>query len=793
MGVENINNIKCAFCDVPFKVSLSFEYLIESIKQISGEAGHPMQSMATETLDMLAGHPELCSRIDDKEILEENSELVRKLMAFLINPLNDNVLMAALFPPFGMQPFYCTQMFKDVVLGESKTLEIAFDLAEDLDKMLVSLLYHAYLLILDKVYGLNLYKDKPITLKLTDENSGLVKYFTTRIDTQYVRVNPLQNHKKLSDDELKQLFDKENDLDYWNEMIPLENFEFSGLMKFDYVDSTYDYVISQLKSDLLDKNAIITLDGFANVKNRIKSLIENPFLEVGMMAIHDFESSYNRNYIWKSIIPYQELSCEDYRDTFYEKALTEKKIVITNDLAKVDKNKVVEAFLKRNIRSHVVIPLILDSEVVGMLEFACSMPESLSMIQVKRLHELFPIFALALQRSKEEWNDKVRAIIQTEFTAIHPTVEWKFQETVSNLISQEYESSESAGIEPIVFPGVVPIYGASDIRGSSVERNKGIQADLTTQLHMVKELLCCEEPLAEIPLVSNLCYKINEFLSTVEGGLKAGDEVSILDFLRNEIEPVLNIMRNRFKDMVEPIDKYFASLDPDLKVIYSKRKDFEDSLTLINDQVSDIIDKEQVKAQQVYPHYFEKYRTDGVEYNAYLGQSLVKGLPYSDIYLKNIRLWQLLVKIKVARRVRKLQPELKTKLDVTQLILVHSAPLSIAFRQDEKKFDVDGAYNIRYEITKKRIDKAMVKGTRERVTQVGRIAIIYSYAEEIEEYRRYIDFMKSRKLITDNVEDLELEDLTGASGLRALRIEVNFDDLESEPFDKIRIEEVIKG
>ena len=220
----------------------------------------------------------------------------------------------------------------------------------------------------------------------------------------------------------------------------------------------------------------------------------------------------------------------------------------------------------------------------------------------------------------------------------------------------------------------------------------------------------------------------------------------------------------------------------------------EESLMRINDEVGEILDREQIKAQLVFPHYFEKYRTDGVEYNAYIGQSLVKDLVYDEIYLKNIRLWQLLTMVNVARKIRHIQPELKTKLDITQLILVQSSPLSIAFRQDEKKFDVAGAYNIRYEITKKRIDKSVVKGSRERVTQVGKIAIIYSLADEIDEYKGYIDYLIAQGYVKNNIEYLELEDLQGASGLRALRIEV---DLSMSAFlddiDFAEIEKAIGG
>jgi hypothetical protein len=294
----------------------------------------------------------------------------------------------------------------------------------------------------------------------------------------------------------------------------------------------------------------------------------------------------------------------------------------------------------------------------------------------------------------------------------------------------------------------------------------------------------------DMPLLNNLAYKIEKHMHTVSAGLKAGDEVSILDFIHKEIEPVFNHLKMMDTSMVEPVELYFNKMDPELGVLYDKRKDFEDSLTRINTEVGDIIDQEQVKAQKVFPHYFEKYRTDGVEYNAYFGQSLVKDLKFDNIYLKNIRLWQLMTMVQIARTIRRIQPELKTKLDITQLILVHSTPLSIAFRYDEKKFDVAGTYNIRYEITKKRIDKAVVKGTKERVTQVGKIAIIYSLAEEIDEYRNYVNFLIAQGYLKDSLEYLELEDMQGASGLMALRLEVDYN--MGSLLDEIDLSEIEK-
>ncbi|NJO25261.1 MAG: hypothetical protein HC867_04990 [Bacteroidia bacterium] len=91
-----------------------------------------------------------------------------------------------------------------------------------------------------------------------------------------------------------------------------------------------------------------------------------------------------------------------------------------------------------------------------------------------------------------------------------------------------------------------------------------------------------------------------------------------------------------------------------------------------------------------------------------------------------------------------MQRELNHPLQTTQLILAHSIPISISFRTAERKFDVDGAYNIRYEIIKKRIDKVRIKTTNERLTQPGKIAIVYSQAKEAAEYKEYIEFCKQQ-------------------------------------------------
>jgi hypothetical protein len=119
-----------------------------------------------------------------------------------------------------------------------------------------------------------------------------------------------------------------------------------------------------------------------------------------------------------------------------------------------------------------------------------------------------------------------------------------------------------------------------------------------------------------------------------------------------------------------------------------------------------------------------------------------------------------------------MQSEFSLNLDVASMILVFNQPLSISFRMDEKQFDVDGTYNARYEIVKKRVDKAFIKGTNERITQKGKMTIVYSQKQDEREYLQYIKFLQSKKYLDNDVEILELQDLQAVTGLKAIRVSI---------------------
>jgi len=277
----------------------------------------------------------------------------------------------------------------------------------------------------------------------------------------------------------------------------------------------------------------------------------------------------------------------------------------------------------------------------------------------------------------------------------------------------------------------------------------------------------------QIHILESFKLRVENILEGIKSAFKSSDETDIVMLLGKEIHPLLHQLSERYHELSKKaFVSYFDQLDDNYGIIYNERKSYEESVNMLNGAISAFLEQEDSKMQTTLPHYFEKYKTDGVEYNMYLGQSLLQEGIFTKFDLKNFKIWQLTNMIAIVKLVDQLSVELPIALQTAQLIFVYNTSLSIRFRMDEKKFDVDGAYNVRYEILKKRIDKAIVTGSGERLTVAGKIAIVYLNDSDRDEYLGYIEFLKQKNLITGDVEDLQLEKLQGADGLKALRISV---------------------
>jgi hypothetical protein len=777
----------------PFKSTLSLEYLINFWKEEANHSNSYRSSHAKALLDELSNAPELVKPINDMDILKKYSDLVDQLMTAIYPASTWESQVSTSNPPFQFQSFYSSPMFNEIfgINKEGKFGNADFDEHE----MLASKILSAYLMILDKFYNKKISIENQFIMGVNDDL--LKRYFKIDVDPRFINIKAIGNPPLIDDEKIKYILNDVANLDRWREVLPPENFEFAGFVTISATNVTDQETLSQLKHDLLERASIISLDRFLELQQNLRNYLRLPDIKLGLVSFSgewrmmlDYGNKVGLSFIMNENI---KNSCESLRNSVYAKAFEEKSAVIIDDLTALkNKTAVEEGIIEQGIKNIILAPLYYQDELVGILELGSPNKGDLNSLVVRKLKEVLSLFSIAVNRNIEDFQNKIQALIKEECTAIHPTVEWRFKQAAFSLL-HEKESDPGAAMEEIVFDNLYPLYGLSDIKDSSLHRNDAIRSDLIDQLNLVKDILSAANNLKQLPITDELNFRANKFIKSLSKGLSTGDEVSITNYLNNEVDSLLDHIKIYDPSLLDKIIKYREQLNDESKLYYKKRKDYEESITKINETIGSYLDKVQEEAQQMFPHYFEKYKTDGVEHSIYIGQSLVNGKEYNPIYLKNLRLWQLIVLCEVALRTERLRSSLNMDLETTHLVLIQNNPLSIRFRYDEKKFDVDGTYNLRYEIMKKRIDKAIIKGSKERLTMPGRIAVVYSQNAEAMEYKRYFEYLNSKKYISNDVEELDLEPLQGVQGLKALRIKVNFNsEIQSGTSIKSDVEKGIK-
>ncbi|NDK55019.1 GAF domain-containing protein [Pontibacter fetidus] len=776
VSITNKDEIILSADKFPFRTTLSLSPLISYWEKKAITDSSCNIARVRELAELLRQTPALLQPIEHVDLIEEHIRTVDILMEDIFpSALWENDLRAVVLP-FHFDSFYATPRLEELRLlnGENYTEKLNLDLKTLLFRLTLS----AYTIVLEKFYKANFRVDQPLIFTIKDKFTQLERHYKLSIDLKFMDVKVNGELKKLKPQEINFLINRYNNLDLWMQKLPPEDFEFTGFAIYDFTDVTMEETISSLRYDLLEKNAVTAEDSFKNLQQKLRILFGLPGIKFGLAscpAMQEFDTTYARK-IWNGLVLTQQcdLRLENLRGSIYEPVIKHGHTIIVEDLKLFDNpTRIEQSLLEDGLRNLIIAPLQYEGRIIGLLEVASPIPGELNALSMIRLKEILPLFALAMHRGLEELRSSIQNVIKEKYTAIHPVVEWRFTQAAINFLDK-MERNATAEIEPIVFRDIYPLYGVSDVRNSATERNKAIQGDLLDQLVLAKEVLLAAKDHLPLPILDELTFKIDKYSHNIMSELGSDDEAQVLDFLRNEVETLFNHFLKTNPQTEQAIKVYKAATTNPYNVVYNKRRAYEESLYMINETISSFLDREEEKAQEIFPHYFEKYKTDGLEYNIYIGASLLNGGNFERIYLKNMRLWQLMLTCEIARRIQNLRATLKLPLEIAQLILVHSDPISIRFRLDEKKFDVEGASNIRYEIIKKRLDKAVIRDTEERLTQPGKIAIVYTQQKEATEYLRYIEFLQSEGYIEKNVEMLEIEEMQGVQGLRALRVSVSF-------------------
>jgi len=760
----------------PFRRFASLQKLIDFWERRASSESTVNAAIAREVLVQLKKAPELSAPKVELEDLRKHPELLELMMTAVFPPALQDHVIASAFVPFSFHTFYSTRPFEDFGILEKILRHVHIHGSKvGVEQMMRGKTMNAYHKIASSIYDLDVEQPIDFVVDLMDEETGLNKYFKIIIDPEFVSINTPNSVPELTEIDRRRLLTEPLNLELWTKILPPEHFEFHGFVVMTAVDVTQQEVLSRLKNELLVKDALSGDENMDRLQSLVRELLSRPNLQMGLIALDRCRSGNvsGARAIGRSLLLQNDLpQCENWQESHYAEVIRSGEPIYVEDLNKGTRDTAFEQHLKKlGFRNIFLAALLNKDEVVGVLELASTNCCDIGPMQSRQLGEIISLLSTAMNRSLEEQEDRVQAIIKKQFTAIHPVVEWKFREAaLAHLLS---ENSEDQGeIEGIVFKDVHPLYGMSDIRGSSELRSTAIRDDLVEQLGLALAVIIEASVSKPRPSLDEIGYRLSRHIEDLVAGTRAGDERTLIMLLQTEVEPLFDRLKTYSPAVADKVLVYREALDEKLGLIYKKRKEFENSVTAVNDTISNFLDLREEEAQEMVPHYFEKYKTDGVEYNIYVGSALQESGEYDEMDLKNLKLWQLTSMAGVVWEMNKLRPQLEVPLETAHLVLVQSAPLSIRFRIDEKKFDVDGAYNIRYEIVKKRIDKVRIASTNERLTQPGMIAIVYSQEEEAEEYTRFLDYLQAAGYLEPGVEYLQLEQLQGVHGLKALRVRV---------------------
>ena len=758
----------------PFKTIISFHKLIESFEEIALSNVDYRANYAKAILKQIEPIPELRTGIENFDIIKNNEAVIKYLLADLFPTALTNNEIKAVTIPFQNLSFNYTERFKKILSNAGSEFDMEI---RDFDD------HQFYInnccLILSSYYKQHIDFNKPFFYDIPDEE-GVEKHYRILYNADFMEIIPTENSLHLTQDDIDLLLDNYNDIELWKSKFPKGSWILKGFGIISLFDATTESAISNLKSNLLkpDSKSVATDEIVANI---FKSIFKIPDLRVGFIVYNPEEEKFIRPMKFETQLQSfllskdQEVDCKNaFFGCSFEKLLDNKEPLVISNVKKFieesDNKKLGEHLLKQGIMSCVFAPIIKDGHLLGVVELVSSTLRGLNSVNATKLELVLPYLTDTIDRYNTDMQHQIEAIIQREYTTIHPSVYWKFKRESQNYF-QNINHTKDYIFKEIVFKNVYPLYGQIDIKGSSEHRNETVKKDLQNQLTALLKIFESQDPNTNLVLLEQRKFELESFRDELNFPLKADTEQHIQRYIEEEIHPLLkNTKETEKSQKLERL--YFESLDEKSGLFYQERKKFDNAMSIINKKLASVLDKKQIEAQQIYPHYYERFKTDGVEHNLYIGASIAPTKPFDIMYLHNLRLWQLQTLCEMELEHHQLKASLPYELDVTSLILVFSAPLSIRFRMDEKRFDVDGTYNARYEVVKKRIDKSNIKGSNERITEKEKITIVYSQNSEETEYLKYIKYLQHKKILEPSIEQFEVEDLQGVSGLRAIRVKV---------------------
>ena len=446
-GTGRTSDLLTALADdlagVPFRTELSLAPVIDFWTRMAGEDS-PKGAVARVIAEQVRRVPELSGPLTDCSVCERHEDVVDLLMAAAFPPAQWEHGYGAAMVPLQLHGFFATPPMERLLMTEDWHLKGRINL--DAPMVAAMRRAYAYAMVLEKVYGVELEIEVPLILSVADPETGLDRHFNLLFDWTFVEVEVTGPKPELPDDVCERLQTNFLDTEGLGDLLPSDRFLLRGFTIVRAVEVTDQEVLSALKRDLIDRESVVSKERFLGLEARLRTLFRRPQLWLGLGAIE------GERVLILSHLSRHEHACifadsahhrvSDFAGSIFVRAVESGRPIIVKDLAAMPGRTPVEDQLVGNgIRTLVVAPLHYQDRVIGTLELASPEPDDFDATLLPRLHEVLPLFAMAVQRSMDEFNARVQTEIKERFTAIHPVVEWRFRKAVLD----ELERTGAAG------------------------------------------------------------------------------------------------------------------------------------------------------------------------------------------------------------------------------------------------------------------------------------------------------------------------------------------------------------
>ncbi|NET30986.1 MAG: GAF domain-containing protein [Cyanothece sp. SIO1E1] len=538
----------------------------------------------------------------------------------------------------------------------------------------------------------------------------------------------------------------------------LQRYQVEGVLLIEGLDVTDRETIHTLTQLLISQESVLQQPKFSQVSQLMRFLFR---AQSSLILSAEHEQAKLFMGLEDETRQVTTYAMQSLQASHFIQAARSNQVLNIPDLATDCPTECERSLLTSGVRALLLIPLTMKSTrwgsesggLLGLVGLVSDRPYHFDSVDCQHATTLTPALTAALHQA-----------IQQRFTNIHPSVEWRF--------AQEIERrSWGLPAEPILFTDVHPLYGISDIRGSSEARNQAIQADLLAQFQLGLAIVdaVCESQATS--LVQQLRLDLLEKIEQLHHHLTVDAEITLMRYLSENLEVYFDYFAQCNLAAEAAVEAYRAACTNEHQCIYTARNHYDQVIHQINARLRKTWNHWQVTMQKMISHYCDVEATDGIDHMIYAGPSI--NPKFCQFHLHNLRYDQLRAVCDCARTAFNLKKSLNTPLDITHLVLVQNATVSIFHDEStERLFDVRGTKDTRYEIVKKRIDKALDSETKTRITQPGMLTLVYSTAEEWEEYERYCHYLIRDGWIADEIEFGYVEPLQGVTGLRFARTRI---------------------